>query len=73
MSPRTAQRVERRMTRNQRDALGVLAEEHPTARVVGWDTSVNGPLVAVSDDDWDFHVAISPRGKQVDRIRKDEL
>lgn len=59
------------LTKYQHNALDALIKGFPEARVVGWDTSVGGPLVKVVDDDWDFYVAISPRGKQVDRIRKD--
>lgn len=59
------------LTKHQHRALEAFVADEPTARVIGWDTSVNGPLVEIKDEEWPFYVAISPRGKQVDRMRKD--
>jgi len=67
---------ERRLTRSQHEALDVLENEHrltgnlEAVAVVGWDTSVSGPLVALDRfDPTSACVAITPRGKSIPRER----
>jgi hypothetical protein len=69
----------REMTRAQRAVLEQIGDTEDGARVIGWDTSVQGPLVelpAVAPKGLGFalgvqHIAISPRGKWITRERKD--
>lgn len=59
----------------QRKALLALADEYDEEiepRIVGWDTSVEGPLVECPTDSLaSIFFAISPKGKRVERPRPD--
>jgi hypothetical protein len=54
------------LTHRQRKVLKGL--EVMDARIIGWDTSVHGPLIALPDGS---RFAVSPRGKQIDRPQKE--
>lgn len=60
------------LTKHQERALEAMAHTDSDAHVIGWDTSVQGPLVAFDHNDF-YCVAISPRGKQIDRIREEQM
>jgi len=52
------------LTRYQEKVLESVADEYPDAKVIGWDTSVQGPLIEFVPG---ICCAISPRGRQVNR------
>lgn len=58
------------LTKRQEATLEQIAlDEGRPARVIGWDTAVQGPLLEIDDF---YLVAISPRGKEINRNRREQ-
>jgi hypothetical protein len=54
----------RELTEWQKKALKRLEKTSPEAKVIGYDTSCDGPLIRLDEG---FTVAITPRGRTIER------
>jgi len=50
----------RTLNDSQHRALDRIANQHPTARVIGWDEKMAGPLVSLPDGS---AMAVAPTGR----------
>jgi hypothetical protein len=58
------------MTDRQSAALELVERLDATARVIGWDTSVNGPAVAMETLGFHGRLVITPRGQLIDKTKR---